>query len=115
MEPEEEKPNFFRTVGEEMVAKTQDVSAGGLKFLAHSCIPVGTILETKILLEKDKKPIECMAKVARVEEDNFSVNGASKSKQTEVCCEKLASCPKECLPYQKQWSINASKLLLTCL
>jgi len=46
---------------------TKNISAGGLAFVAQNPIPAGTILDLKIELPGDDQPIQCLAKVMRVE------------------------------------------------
>lgn len=50
---------------------TKDVSAGGLRFVSGYTLPIGTILDLKIQLEKGRS-IDCLAKVCRVEDDTLS-------------------------------------------
>jgi hypothetical protein len=71
-QPDKEDPTILHTLDKESTGVTRDVSAGGLKFAAPEMISVGTILEFKIFLEADSEPIECLAKVCRIEEDNMS-------------------------------------------
>lgn len=51
---------------------TKDISAGGLRFVSGYTLPVGTVLELKIQLDKNERSIDCLAKVCRVEDDNLS-------------------------------------------
>jgi len=51
---------------------TKDISAGGLRFISGYALPVGTILELTLELEKGLPGIHCLAKVCRVEDDTFS-------------------------------------------
>jgi len=52
---------------EESVA-TKNISAGGLLFVAHDKLSVGSILELKIKLPNSEELIECLSRVVRVEE-----------------------------------------------
>ncbi len=47
---------------------TKNLSAGGLVFTAKEQVPVSSILELKIELPDAKEPIECLARVVRIEE-----------------------------------------------
>lgn len=47
---------------------TKNLSAGGLVFVAGESIPIGSIVELKIEIPTEKKPIECLARVVRVDE-----------------------------------------------
>lgn len=48
---------------------TKDISAGGLTFLSKEMVPFGSILELTIETPDGESPIECLAKVVRVEEE----------------------------------------------
>jgi len=50
---------------------TKDISAGGLRFVSGYTLPIGTILDVKVQLEKGRS-IDCLAKVCRVEDDTLS-------------------------------------------
>lgn len=52
----------------ENLTVTKDISAGGLLFVANEYIDIGSILGVIIELPDGDEPIECLAKVARVEE-----------------------------------------------
>jgi len=60
------------TNGLEHSSITKDVSAGGVRFVTGYTLPLGTILEVKIQLEKGEKSIDCLAKICRIEEDAVS-------------------------------------------
>jgi len=66
-----------RGISPEALSVTKNISAGGLLFISKDNLPVGSILEVKIELPDDEKPIECLARVVRVEEtgqdNNFEV------------------------------------------
>lgn len=47
---------------------TKNLSAGGLIFAGKEQVPIGAILELKIELPDAKEPIECLARVSRIEE-----------------------------------------------
>jgi len=47
---------------------TKNISAGGLLFYTEEPMQIGLILELKIELPDGKEPIECLAKVVRIEE-----------------------------------------------
>jgi type II secretory ATPase GspE/PulE/Tfp pilus assembly ATPase PilB-like protein len=52
----------------EKFATTEDISAGGIAFLASEFIPVGSILELNMDLPDGKGPFRCLAKVVRSKE-----------------------------------------------
>lgn len=54
--------------GVQETAVTRDVSAGGLKFAAKRPFTTGTILELAIELQDGPPPVECLARITRVEE-----------------------------------------------
>jgi c-di-GMP-binding flagellar brake protein YcgR len=56
----------------EYSAGTKDVSAGGLKFVCGHPVPLGTILELKVVLSGGGH-IDCLAKVCRVDGDTPSL------------------------------------------
>ncbi len=60
------------TDGVEHSSITKDVSAGGVRFVTGYTLPVGTILELKLQLQKGEKSIDCLGKICRVEEDSLS-------------------------------------------
>ena len=61
----------------EQFSVTKDISAGGLLFVSHEPIPVGSILELKIELFNKDEPIECLARVVRIEEEGSKYNIAA--------------------------------------
>jgi type II secretory ATPase GspE/PulE/Tfp pilus assembly ATPase PilB-like protein len=65
-------PTHLTTEGVEHSSITKDISAGGLKFVSGYTLPLGTILELKVHLDKHERSIDCLAKVCRVEDDNLS-------------------------------------------
>ncbi len=71
MKVDQSSTNVLITDGIDFTAITEDISAGGLRFKNQGILPIGTILEIKILLKEQSKPIECLAKVCRVEEDSI--------------------------------------------
>ena len=52
----------------EQLSVTKNISAGGLLFVANEPLPINAILELKIELPDGEKPIECLAKIVRIEE-----------------------------------------------
>lgn len=52
----------------EQLSVSKNLSAGGLVFMAHEPVPLGSILELKIELPVVKEPISCLSRVVRVEE-----------------------------------------------
>jgi len=65
-------PNRLNTDGVEHASVTKDISAGGLRFISGYTLPVGTILQLKIQLDKDSRSVDCLAKICRIEDDNLS-------------------------------------------
>jgi len=61
----------------EELSVTKDISGGGLLFISVEALPVDSILELTIELPDGEKPIECLAKVLRVEdvkeEKNYNI------------------------------------------
>ena len=64
-------PKGLIAEGVEVTSLTEDLSAGGLRFISKVLISVGSILEVKISLGDSSKNIVCLAKVCRVEEDSL--------------------------------------------
>lgn len=60
------------TDGVEHSSITKDISAGGVRFITGYTLPLGTILELKVQLEKGEKSIDCLGKICRIEEDSVS-------------------------------------------
>jgi len=52
----------------EQLSVTKNISASGLLFISDEPISIGSILEVKIELPNGEEPIECLAKVVRIEE-----------------------------------------------
>jgi type II secretory ATPase GspE/PulE/Tfp pilus assembly ATPase PilB-like protein len=52
----------------EQLSVTRDISAGGLLFISNESLEIGSILELKIELPNDEEPIECLARVVRIDE-----------------------------------------------
>ena len=52
----------------EHMSVTNDISAGGMRFVSSEAMPLGSILEMKIELPGEGGPIECLARVVREEE-----------------------------------------------
>ncbi len=50
------------------ISDTKDISAGGLLFVSNNPLPLGAILEVKVGLLDEGKPMKCLARVVRVEE-----------------------------------------------
>jgi type II secretory ATPase GspE/PulE/Tfp pilus assembly ATPase PilB-like protein len=71
MRPDPNDENFLISDGMEYITATEDISAGGLRFIADGFLPIGSILEVKIYLDKQTPPIVSLAKVCRVEEDHL--------------------------------------------
>ncbi|HAH21288.1 MAG: hypothetical protein A2Y00_02355 [Omnitrophica WOR_2 bacterium GWF2_43_52] len=81
--PEEAKKQFSHY---EHLSTTKNISAGGLLFVSFEPLPVGSLIELIIDLPDDEKPIECLAKVVRVEE-----NGEQKNYLVAACFLDIAS------------------------
>ncbi len=64
-------PGAFITDGIEYPTTTEDISAGGLRFITKDLIPVGSILEMKIHLKDVEHTVGCLTKVCRVEKDTM--------------------------------------------
>ncbi|MDP2654612.1 MAG: ATPase, T2SS/T4P/T4SS family [Candidatus Omnitrophota bacterium] len=69
---DEHNPSRLISDGIEHSSITKDLSAGGVRFVSGYTLPLGTILELKIQLEKTERSIDCLAKVCRVEDDSLS-------------------------------------------
>ncbi len=67
-----QQSNKLMTDGVEHASVTKDISAGGVRFVSGYTLPVGTIMQLKIQLEKDSRSIDCLAKICRIEDDNLS-------------------------------------------
>ncbi len=52
----------------EQLSVIKNLSAGGLVFVAHKQIPVGSIVELRIELPAAENAIECSGRVVRIEE-----------------------------------------------
>lgn len=72
VEQEDDDITHLTTNGLEHSSITKDLSAGGVRFVTGYTLPLGTILDIKIHLEKGEKSIDCLAKICRVEEDSVS-------------------------------------------
>ena len=72
-----DNPDTLETVGEEVAAKTENISAGGLLFRSAKPITVGTILDLRLYMEDRKDSIECLGKVCRLAQ-NGSKDGKYK-------------------------------------
>ena len=67
-----QSPNWLISDGVEHSSITKDISAGGVCFASGYSLPVGTILNFRIHLEEKDRSIDCLAKVCRIEDDQFS-------------------------------------------
>ncbi|MEI6631292.1 MAG: PilZ domain-containing protein, partial [bacterium] len=52
----------------EQLSVTRDISAGGMLFVSNEPLDIGSILEMKIELPDNEEPIECLARVVRIDE-----------------------------------------------
>lgn len=66
-----------RGLGFEQFSATKNISAGGLVFISEEPIAVGSILELKLELPAEE-PIECLAKLIRIEERQSGVSAKPK-------------------------------------
>jgi len=64
-----EKELIERGFKPENLTVTKNISASGLLFVTNEALSVGVILELKIELPDGEEPIECLARVVRVEEN----------------------------------------------
>ncbi|MFT7537968.1 MAG: hypothetical protein ACI9F2_000108, partial [Lysobacterales bacterium] len=64
-------PKFLLSDGIEHPTHTVDISAAGLGFLSKTALEIGSIFEVKIQLGQGHQNIDCLAKVCRVEFDEF--------------------------------------------
>ncbi len=76
----------------EFTAMTKDISAGGLSFFLKEAISVTSILELRITIPGEKKPIQCLAKVVRT----VSIEGTPFF-ETAVCFLDLTSRDRQTL------------------
>ncbi len=65
-------PSFLVCDGEFVPMMTQDLSAGGLRFVSQSILSLGYFLEVNIQLKQGEASINCLTKVIRVEEELLS-------------------------------------------
>ncbi len=72
VEQDDDDMTHLTTNGVEHSSITKDISAGGVRFVTGYTLPLGTILELKIQLEKGEKSIDCLGKICRIEEDSVS-------------------------------------------
>ncbi len=77
---DQHNPAALIAYGVEYTALTEDLSAGGLRFVSKVLMTIGSILELKINMDASQKSIHCLAKVCRVEEDSLS------NIYTIICC-----------------------------
>jgi len=67
-----DNPHQLLTEKVEHSSVTKDISAGGLRFVSGYTIPIGTIIQLQIQLERGGRSVNCLAKVCRVEDDQLS-------------------------------------------
>ncbi len=72
VEQDDDDMTHLTTDGVEHSSITKDLSAGGVRFVTGYTLPMGTILDLKIQLEKGEKSIDCLGKICRIEEDSVS-------------------------------------------
>ncbi|MCM8800200.1 MAG: Flp pilus assembly complex ATPase component TadA, partial [Candidatus Omnitrophica bacterium] len=59
---------FKKGLNSEQMAVTKNVSCGGLLFVFDTLIPIGSILELKLEIPDGQPPLECLARITRIEE-----------------------------------------------
>lgn len=64
--------NYMLSDNVEYRTVTEDISAGGLRFISKGTFPVGAILDLKIQLGDGGRSIDCLARVCRIEEDELN-------------------------------------------
>jgi hypothetical protein len=64
---EKEHNLLKRGIVPEHLSVTENISAGGVLFYLDEPLPVGSILELKLELPSESDPIECLARVVRIE------------------------------------------------
>lgn len=67
----EDNINFLESDGVEHTTLTEDISAGGVRFVSKELLVIGSILELKVRLGIELPNIKCLAKICRVEEDSI--------------------------------------------
>ncbi len=70
--PDVNNPQLLSAYGVAYTALTEDLSAGGLRFVSKVEIPLGSIIQITLHLGEGQKNITCLAKISRVEEDRLS-------------------------------------------
>ena len=65
-------PTKLMTEKVEHSSITKDLSAGGLRFVSGYALPINTILDLRIQIDKSEKSVDCLAKICRVEDDTLS-------------------------------------------
>lgn len=71
LKKDEDDVNVLISDGIEYSTISQDISAGGLRFMTKSVFPIGSILELQINFGANKRSVKCLAKVCRVEKDSM--------------------------------------------
>ena len=69
VKPSTENADAFDAAGQEMVAMTENISAGGLLFRSPHPLDVGTVLELKMHMQDGSESVTCLAKVCRTSEN----------------------------------------------
>ena len=64
-------PSFLISDGIEYSTVTEDISAGGLRFISRGLFPIGSILELRIQMGEGSKSLSCLGKVCRLEKDSL--------------------------------------------
>ncbi len=72
LKPDAKEASRFDSDGVMHSSLTQDISAGGLRFVTKDPLPLGTILDLKIQYSKSERSIDCLAKVCRIEQDSVT-------------------------------------------
>ncbi|MBF0385635.1 MAG: Flp pilus assembly complex ATPase component TadA [Candidatus Omnitrophica bacterium] len=71
LQDDPQNPGSYVSGGIDYPTMTEDISAGGLRFLSRELLHLGSILEMKIHLSDGHRTIECLTKVCRVEKDSM--------------------------------------------
>jgi len=71
MKTDPNNPKVLLSDGIEYTTLSEDVSAGGLRFISKVMLAVDSIIELKFDLQGQQENVNCLAKVCRVEEDSL--------------------------------------------
>lgn len=71
VEQDPQDPQALISDGVEYALTTEDISAGGLRFISKNLMAIGSILELKIQLPNTPQSVSCLAKICRLEDDTL--------------------------------------------